>query len=160
MGRTPEPLGLKILKGRSATKDIAGRPIPTPPAFERGVPECPAWLSRGAKEVWEAYAPMLDDVASIKVADGLVFAALCETAASYAAAVQGVWEQGEVLINPKTGCAHKNPLVTILEIARRDLRLSGRDFGLTPAAEALLAIPPRDDDDDADDPFAAGAGYD
>ena len=69
MGRTPEPLGLKILKGRSATKDIAGQPIPTPPAFERGVPDCPAWLSPGAKEVWEAYAPMLDDVASIKVAD-------------------------------------------------------------------------------------------
>jgi len=72
MGRTPELLGLKTLKGRSATKDIAGQPIPTPPAFERGVPDCPAWLSPGAKEVWEAYAPMLDDVASIKVADALV----------------------------------------------------------------------------------------
>jgi len=49
MGRTPEPLGLKILKGRSATKDIAGRPIPMPPAFECGVPDCPAWLSRGLR---------------------------------------------------------------------------------------------------------------
>ena len=77
MGRTPELLGLKTLKGRSATKDIAGQPIPTPPAFERGVPDCPAWLSPGAKEVWEAYAPMLADIAVIKVADGLVFAALC-----------------------------------------------------------------------------------
>ena len=40
-------------------KDIAGRPIPTPPPFERGIPDCPAWLSPGAKEVWETYAPML-----------------------------------------------------------------------------------------------------
>ena len=38
MGRTPEPIGLKILKGRSATKDIAGRPIPTPPAFSAASP--------------------------------------------------------------------------------------------------------------------------
>ena len=152
MGRTPEPLGLKILKGRSATKDIAGRPIPTPPAFERGVPDCPAWLSRGAKEVWEAYAPMLDDVASIKVADGLVFAALCETAASYAAAVQGVSEQGEVLFNPKTGCADKNPLVAVAEAARRDLLKLATPFGLTPAAEIALARPAAHDSD-ADDPF-------
>ena len=153
MGRTPEPIGLKILKGRSATKDIAGRPIPTPPPFERGIPDCPAWLSPGAKDVWEAYAPMLDDVASIKLADGLIFAALCETAASYsAAAVQGVWKQGDVLINPKTGCAHRNPLVGVAEAARRDLLKLATQFGLTPAAEIALAQPRKADDDD-DDPF-------
>ena len=102
MGRTPEPIGLKILKGNGRGKDCAGRPIPDVPPFEKGVPDCPPWLSPGAKEVWETYAPMLADIAMIKVADGLVFAALCETAASYSAAVQGVWEQGEVLVNPKT----------------------------------------------------------
>jgi P27 family predicted phage terminase small subunit len=154
MGRTPEPIGLKILKGRSATKDIAGRPIPTPPAFERGIPDCPAWLSPGAKQVWETYAPMLDDVGSIKVADGLVFAALCETAASYAVAVQGVWREGEVLHNPKTGCAHKNPLVTVAEAARRDLLKLAAQFALTPVSEVALATPATDDDDDPDDPFA------
>ena len=63
--------------GGHAGKDIAGRPIPTPPPFERGIPDCSAWLSPGAKEVWETYAPMLADIAVIKVADGLVFAALC-----------------------------------------------------------------------------------
>ena len=153
MGRTPEPIPLKILKGRSLTKDIAGRPIPTPPAFERGIPDCPAWLSPGAKEVWETYGPMLDDVGSIKIADGLVFAALCETAASYAAVVQQVWEQGEVLHNPKTGCAHKNPLVTVVESARRDLLKLATQFGLTPVSEVALATPAAPESDD-DDPFA------
>ena len=84
-----EPIGLKIMKGRSATKDIAGRAIPKVPAFERGMPDRPTWLSPAAKEVWETYARMLNDVAVIKIADGLVFAALCETAVSYATAVQG-----------------------------------------------------------------------
>ena len=78
---------------------------------------------------------MLADIAVIKVADGLVFAALCETAASYSAAVQGVWQQGEVLVNPQTGCAHKNPLVAVVEADRRDLLKLAAQFGLTPAAE-------------------------
>jgi P27 family predicted phage terminase small subunit len=153
VGRTPEPIPLKILKGRGNGKDVAGRPIPMPPSFERGVPECPAWLSPGAKEVWETYAPMLDDVAAIKVADGLVFGVLCETAASYAAAVQGVWQQGEVLFNPKTGCAHKNPLVGVAEAARRDLLKLAAQFGLTPVSEVSLATPAAPESDD-DDPFA------
>jgi P27 family predicted phage terminase small subunit len=152
MGRTPEPIGLKILKGNGRGKDCAGRPIPDVPRFEKGVPDCPPWLSPGAKEVWETYAPMLADIAMIKVADGLVFAALCETAASYSAAVQGVWEQGEVLVNPKTGCAHKNPLVGVSEAARRDLLKLASQFGLTPAAEIALARPAAPDSD-ADDPF-------
>ena len=48
IGRTPELFGLKILKGNGRGNDIAGRPIPTPAAFERGIPDCPAWLSPGA----------------------------------------------------------------------------------------------------------------
>jgi P27 family predicted phage terminase small subunit len=151
VGRTPEPIPLKILKGRSATKDVAGRPIPIPPAFERGIPDCPAWLSPGAKEVWETYGPMLADIAVIKVADGLVFAALCETAASYSAAVQGVWQKGEVLVNPKTGCAHRNPLVTVVEADRRDLLKLASQFGLTPVSEVALAKPAAPESDD--DPF-------
>ena len=46
-GPTPEPVGLKILKGRGNGKDIAGRPIPKVPAFERGAPEPPdGWTPR------------------------------------------------------------------------------------------------------------------
>ena len=102
--------------------------------------------------MWETYAPMLNDLASIKVADGRVFAALCETAASYAVAVQEVWDQGEVLVNLKTGCAHKNPLLTAAEAARRDLLKLASQFGLTPASEIALARPVQPADDD-DDPF-------
>jgi P27 family predicted phage terminase small subunit len=79
------------------------------------------------------------------------------TPASYSAAVQGVWQQGDVLINPKTGCAHKNPLVGVAEAARRDLLKLATQFGLTPAAEIALAQPRKRDDDD-DDPFGYNGG--
>ena len=57
MGRTPQPIPLKILKGRSATKDIAGRPIPQAPAFNRGAPDPPPWLDTEARAEWERIAP-------------------------------------------------------------------------------------------------------
>jgi P27 family predicted phage terminase small subunit len=160
MVKTPEPIPLKILKGRSATKDIAGRPIPVPPAFERTLPEPPPWLDATARAEWTRVGPALDALGLIKDEDCAMFATYCETYSSYVAAVAAVREQGSVLTNPQTGHRHKNPMVTIVEIARRDLRLFARDFGLTPAAEALLgklSVPVVDDEND---PFAAGGGYD
>ena len=59
--------------------------------------------------MWEATAPELDSLGSLKIQDGLVFTALCETRATYAAAIRAVREQGIVLLNPETGHAHKNP---------------------------------------------------
>ena len=153
-GRSPQPIPLKILKGRSTTKDIAGRPIPAVPCFERGVPDAPPWLSDEAREVWEATAPELDSLGSLKIQDGLVFTALCETWATYAAAIRAVREQGIVLLNPETGHAHKNPLLTAAEVAGRDLLRFAAQFGLTPVAEVSLAKPAKPDTGD-DDPFGA-----
>ena len=43
-GPAPEPIPLRILKGRGNGKDVAGRPIPKVPPFERCAPEAPGWL--------------------------------------------------------------------------------------------------------------------
>jgi P27 family predicted phage terminase small subunit len=86
----------------------------------------------------------------IKPQDGLGFTVLCECAATYAAAVVDLYAQGKVLINPKTGMPHKNPLVAVVETARRDLLRLLREFALTPLAETLLGKLPVPDDDDDD----------
>ena len=83
--------------------------------------------------------------------DGLAFTVLCELAATYARAVVALYAQGELLTNPKTGCVHKNPLIAVVETARRDLLRFLREFTLTPQAETLLGKVPVPDDDD--DPF-------
>ena len=49
---------------------------------------------------------------------------------------------------------HKNPALTALEVAGRDLLRYTQEFGLTPAAELNLAKPPRPDAGDHD-PFGA-----
>ena len=48
----------------------------------------------------------------------------------------------------------KNPALTVLEVAGRDLLRYTQEFGLTPAAELNLGKPPRPDAGDHD-PFGA-----
>jgi P27 family predicted phage terminase small subunit len=156
--RTPIPPGLKILQGRGNGRDSGGRLVPVPPALERGLPETPSWLPPEVAAMWELIAPQVDELGAIKPQDGLILAALCEIAATYAAAVVDVYAHGQVLTNPKTGMPHKNPALAVAETARRDLLRYAREFALTPLAESLLGKLPRDDDED--DPFAAGGGYD
>jgi P27 family predicted phage terminase small subunit len=151
VGRTPIPPGLKILQGRSPGRDSGGRLVPAPPNLERGLPEPPAWLPEEVRAMWEVIAPQVDDLGVIKPQDGLGFTVLCECAATYAAAVVDLYAQGKVLINPKTGVPHKNPLMGVVETARRDLLRLSREFALTPLAETLLGKLPVPDDDD--DPF-------
>jgi phage terminase small subunit len=62
--------------------------------------------------------------------------------------------EGLTIVNPKTLMEHKNPALTALEVAGRDLLRYTHEFGLTPAAELNLAKPPRPDAGD-DDPFGA-----
>ena len=62
--------------------------------------------------------------------------------------------EGLTIVNPKTLMEHKNPALTALEVAGRDLLRHTQEFGLTPAAELNLGKPPRPDAGDHD-PFGA-----
>jgi hypothetical protein len=84
--RTPIPPGLKILQGRGNGRDSGGRLVPVPPNLERGLPDPPAWLPDEVQAMWEVIAPQVDELGAIKPQDGLVLAALCEIAATYARA--------------------------------------------------------------------------
>jgi phage terminase small subunit len=61
-GPAPEPIPLRILKGRSPGRDVAGYTIPTPPSFDRGAPGCPETLTGEARKLWDRVAPMLEQL--------------------------------------------------------------------------------------------------
>ena len=98
-----------------------GRLIPDVPRFERSAPEPPPWLSEQARAAWEAIAPELEALGLIKIQDGLMLTALCESWATYVAALARVRAEGLTIVNPKTLMEHKNPALTALEVADRDL---------------------------------------
>jgi P27 family predicted phage terminase small subunit len=107
-----------------------------------------------ARAAWEAIAPELEALGLLRIQDGLMFTALCESWATYVAALARVRAEGLTIVNPKTLMEQKNPALTALEVAGRDLLRYTQEFGLTPAAELNLGKPPRPDAGD-DDPFGA-----
>lgn len=123
------------------------------PPFERSAPEPPPWLSEQARAAWEAIAPELEALGLLKIQNGLMFTAICESWATYVAALARVRAEGLTIVNPKTLMEHKDPALTALEVAGRDLLRYTQEFGLTPAAELNLTKPPIPDSDDAN-PFA------
>ena len=58
--------------------------------------------------------------------------------------------EGLTIVKPKTLMEHKNPALTALEVAGRDLLRYTHESGLTPAAELNLAKPPGPDAGDHD----------
>ena len=114
-----------------------GRLIPDVPRFERSAPEPPPWLSEQARAAWEAIAPELEALGLIKIQDGLMLTALCESWATYVAALARVRAEGLTIVNPKTLMEHRNPALTALEVAGRDLLRYTHEFGLTPVAPTI-----------------------
>lgn len=154
-GAKPDPIPLKILKGRGNGTQANGKPIPTAPAFARGAPDPPDWLSTTARELWDRVTPGLEALDLLKPEDYTTMVTYCETWTTYLEALEQTRAGGLIVDNPKTGMPHKNPALVALETAGVQLLRFAVEFGLTPAAEVALARPNRDDD--ADDPFAGSS---
>jgi P27 family predicted phage terminase small subunit len=151
-GRRPDPIPLKILKGRGNGIASTGYPIPAAPAFNRGAPDPPDWLSTPARDLWDRIAPGLEELDLLKPEDYTTLVSYCEAWATYLEALEQVRAGGLIVDNPKTGMPHKNPALAALETAEVHVLRFAQEFGLTPAAEVALARPKRDDD--TEDPFA------
>lgn len=152
-GPAPDPVGLKIIKGRGEGKDSAGRTIPEVPKFNRGAPEPPAWLDDVALEVWERVAPSLDRLDLLKPEDREVFAAYCESWSRFSDAVATYHAEGLTTTNPQSGRVAVHPAVAVAERASAQLHRFAQDFGLTPSAELNLGKKPVSDGDAEADPY-------
>jgi P27 family predicted phage terminase small subunit len=152
-GPAPDPVPLKILKGRGNGRDSMGRPIPEVPKFNRGAPDPPPWLEDEAKAEWARIAPELERLDLLKPEDHAVFTAYCATWSMYLEAIRRVRREGITATNPSSGRISTHPAVHVAMAAGRDLLRYAQEFGLTPAAELNLGKPPRPEAGD-DDPFA------
>lgn len=148
MPRRPDPIGLKLLKGRAPGRDQAGALVPTPPAFERGMCACPEHFDADARELWQRVTPGLEQLDLLKPEDYGALVAYCETWSTYQQALRCVRADGLTVQNPKTGMPHKNPAQAIVETASMQLLRYAQEFGLTPASENAVAKYASDVDDD------------
>lgn len=155
-GAPADPIPLKILKGNGKGNQANGKPIPTAPAFDRGAPDPPDWLTGEALDLWHRVVPGLDRLDLLKPEDYATLVAYCECWATWREALEQTRSGGLIVTNPQSGNPHKNPALAALETCNTQLLRFAQEFGLTPVAEIALARPARDADD-VDDPFAGQA---
>ena len=159
MGRTPQPVALKLLKGRTEGRDSGGRAVAPAPAFRRIAPKPPTWLSREAAAEWRRVVPGLQRLDLLKEEDRAMLSTYCETWAMFVDATRTVHREGmtcEVVTVRKDGSESRrtvtHPAVGIARAAGRELRAFAQQFGLTPSSEQALARGADDGEDD--NPFA------
>lgn len=154
-GPAAAPAGLKLVNGRGEGRDSGGRPVATPPKFEREAPEPPDWLSEEALAEWDRVVPQLEALDLLKTADRAMLVAYCETWDMYMTAVLKVRAEGMTITNPESGLERKHPVLAVVTEMAGLLRGFAREFGLTPSAEGGLVKAPKGDGDE-DDPFGTG----
>ena len=146
-GPAPEPTALKKAKGNPGRRPLNDKE-PDPP---KGVPRCPEYLSEYAREEWAYYAPILQKMKLVSIADRNALATLCEALGRYREAEEAINEEGAVvdtLLGFKTVDGEKEPmyvkkpnpwLKVSNDAVSQMLKLFSR-FGLTPSDRVSLRV--------------------
>jgi P27 family predicted phage terminase small subunit len=147
-GRKSQPAVVLQMKGRGPGRDSGGRPIPEVPAFTRGAPGRPEWLSADARAEWDRVVPGLSALNILKPEDRAMLAAYCEAWATFKTLTLAVWEQGQTIevttetAGPKgittTTKTVVNPLLSARDRVAREMRGFAANFGLSPSSEMAL----------------------
>ena len=160
MPRVTAPAELRLLNGVRPGRDSGGRKVEPPPGFKRMPPRMPSTLSPAAKRVWARVTPELARLSLLKAEDADALAVYCEAVVTFREATKQIRKDGAVITNTTTrkdGTVSewrtKNPAVSVADMAAKQIRAFGAEFGLTPASESKLSIGDSALDDD-DSPFA------
>lgn len=134
-GHNRKPTKLKIIQGTARPDRVpANEPKPRPIA-----PDPLPGLDRFGKQAWRRLAPMLDRLGLLTEADAEMLWALCQT-----------WSQLRKAVRELNRLSPSDPdyrrIAVTVENARKDLRLLGAEFGLSPASRSKIDLPDTGDE--------------
>jgi len=148
-GRKPKPTRLKLLQGNPGKRKLNGdEPIAESLS---AVPPAPDWMHERAVAVWDNAAAWLVGAKILTHQDLHNLEAFCMAYARWRDAQDHVTTNGAVLENPNTGALYKNPALTVINEANRQMVVFGSALGLDPASRSRLAAP---GGEEAGNPFA------
>jgi phage terminase small subunit len=116
-GPSKTPASILRARGSSLAKHRQDLKVP------EGEVACPTWISEGGRQWWEQLAPQLEEMGLLTVLDAVVFGLMCDAMSDY-----------EFMKDHDATIAGKRE-------QRRHMVALAREFGLTPAARASLAVP-------------------
>ena len=142
MGRKPRPTELRVIEGNPGNRPIP--PTVKPPIPSR--PQSPpAHLTTEAKSEWKRLAPVIHKIGLLTAMDRAVFAAYCQAYGDWVVGQKMLNElrakggAGAMLSKTSNGNIIQNPLVGVVNQARRDMVRFGEQLGLSPSARTQVA---------------------
>lgn len=122
---------------RRAEGNPGQRPIPeNEPQADRGIPTMPPFMSQRAQGVWNELAPLLLELGTLTVVDGVALEALCNQIVYLREAQHSIDTEG-ILVTTQHG-PRKNPACNVANESLKQVRSLLGEFGLTPAARARI----------------------
>lgn len=141
-GRKPKPTKLKQLGGNAGKRALNKNE----PQFDQITNiEPPKWLEPLAVEMWQRVVPQLCANDLLTVGDLHNVEAFCMAYARWRQAQESITLYGVVTTNPETGALLKNPAVTVVNEASRQMIQFGSLLGLDPSSRARLIGTPKNE---------------
>jgi len=134
-GRPKKPTELKILEGNPGKRPIDINEVKP----EKGIPTCPKWLHKYAKQEWNELAEKLKKLGLLTEIDKAAFAGYCQSYARWRESEEFL-ETVEMVKETESGYLQQSPYVSI---SHKNLQLMGTylsKFGLSPSDRAGLVI--------------------
>jgi P27 family predicted phage terminase small subunit len=137
------PTHLKLIRGNPGKRALPTEPEPEIP---ENMPEPPPFLTGYAADEWWLTGPRLVRLGVLTSVDLQVFAAYCQSYATWRTAVETFNAMAErdpttggLLVKRQDGNAARNPLLAIAASAASDMVRYAGEFGLTPLARGRIA---------------------
>jgi P27 family predicted phage terminase small subunit len=147
-GRKPKPTKLKVVQGNAGKRKLNDK---EPEAESlNDVPKAPDWMPEHAKGIWDRAAAWLVGAKILTKQDLHNLESFAMAYARWRQAQDHVTEHGITVENPSSGALQKNPALTVINEANRQMVVFGSALGLDPASRARLATQGGDEEN----PFA------
>ncbi len=120
--------------------------VATKTALGSGIPQCPSYLSKSAKEEWRRVVKHLIPM-GLEGVDRSALADYCQQVADIQAMSIQLSCEGLTVTTPN-GYVREHPLVGMRHTLYRMARASRADLGLTPAARVQLPVHAEEEEDE------------
>ena len=140
-GRKPKPTDLKILQGSKHKERINLNE----PKFDKSMPECPTYLDKNAKEIWQEKAKELHQAGILTVIDSDSLAIYAQLFSRLLKLEKDIKKEG-LMLNDKI-----NPKVVEARLTIQQVRQFSAEFGMTPSSRTRLSVVNPDSGDEVDE---------
>jgi len=136
MGRPRKPTALKILHGDFA-KDPQRRNR-AEPQVAAGIPDCPNWLTKDARQEWKRVTEELKSMNVVTPPDRAALEAYCIIHGRWREALRQIAREG-LTLSSETG-SYENPASKIAARCEDQIHRYLCQFGLTPASRSRVNV--------------------